>query len=114
MSQIIFNELSDIIQNRLHAVANYQFVMLNHVLTHGKSSKTDICKSLSRENYGADPKTYRNCPVFRVLCNKKMVLKTTENKEHYYQFAKIEQLTPNEKNDLNKIILKSKLRYENK
>ena len=95
-------------------MANYQFVMLNHLLVNGKSSKTDICISLSRENYGADPKSYRNCPVFRVLCNKKMVIKTITDKEHYYQLAQINQLTQNEKLDLNKIIAKSQLRYENK
>ncbi len=113
MSQKIFDELSDIIQNRLHALANYQFVMYRHVLINGKSSKYDIQKSLARANNGAAD-NFKGCPVFKVLVNKKMVIRTKQNDGYYYQVAKIEQLTKNEIADLIKITYESRMRYENK
>ena len=113
MSNQIFNQLSEEIQNRLHALANYQFVMLKHVLINGKSSRYEIQKSLARANSG-DSDKFRNCPVFKVLVNKKLVVRTLENNEYYYKLAKIDLLTNNEINDLIKITQESKRSYESK
>ena len=113
MSQKVFDELSDIIQNRLHALANYQFVMYAHTLINGKSSKYEIQKSLARANSG-EAKKYQNCPVFKVLVNKKLVVRTQENNEYFYKVAKIDQLTNNEVNDLIIIVKNAKRSYEQK
>ena len=114
MSEIVFNTLSDEIQNHLHALANYQFVMIKHVLINGKSSKTDICKKLAAANNTNDHKSFRNCPVFKVLVNKKLMTRTKENNEFYYELTKINLLSNREIDDLIKIAQSSKLRYESK
>ncbi len=113
MSTKIFDELKDIIENRLHALANYQFVMYAYILINGKSAKYDIQVSLARSNSG-NAKKYQNCPVFKVLVNKKMVIRTQENNVFYYEVAKIDQLTNNEIEDLIIIVKNAKRSYENK
>ncbi len=87
--------------------------MYAHTLKNGKSSKYDIQKSLARANNG-NAENFKACPVFKVLVNKKMVIRTKQNNEWFYQCAKIDQLTKNEIADLVKICQESKMRYESK
>ena len=117
MSQDHFNSLAEEIENRLHALKNYQFVMFTHILKNGVSNKSEICQSLARHNGNKDPKTFNNCPVFKVLIGKKFVQE--------YQDGEIEQekqyglhpriaLTPTEKLDLIKVLQKARREFENK
>lgn len=118
MSQKIFAELSAQIENRLHALANYQFVMLKHVLINGTITKTDICKKLASANNTNDYNSFRNCPVFKVLVNKKLVKAyqdpSTRESEIEYSLHPKYDLTKLEINDLIKIVTMAKLRYESK
>lgn len=110
MSHDNFISLSEEIQNRLHAQANFQFVMFIHILKHGPSNKTEICLSLSRNNNNKDPDSFRKCPVFNVLIGKKFVKLSND----LYDLHPSIDLTPNEKLDLIKILQEAKLEWENK
>lgn len=107
MTQKDFNELKDIIENRLHAQSNYQYVVLRHILKNDLSFKSDICLSLSKANNNKrDLNFYKNCPVWNVLLNKKLISAYRDESENYYGINKQYTLTHNEEIDLIEILTK--------
>ncbi len=74
-----FLELLDFVTNEMRMQANYQPIMLTHLIKNGPSTKVEIAESLANANNSDSIEYYLSVPVYDVLENHGFVIKNDQN-----------------------------------